>query len=146
MFSGCSSICTVSPVQSLSSSRSSTSNTINLQWVDLSDCGRLMDAGLHLMAKNSPHLRHLYLRRCINITGKIYDGVFSHSLGNAIPSLRRYLLCLYRFFVHVKKAKRMKKHREAQPGYPLILAFQNKLLMNGVGVLFLMLLWPTFFS
>ena len=47
--------------------------TLNLQWVDLSDCGRLNDAGLHLMAKNSPHLKHLYLRRCINITGKIYD-------------------------------------------------------------------------
>ena len=31
-----------------------------------------MDAGLHLIAKNSPHLRQLYLRRCINITGKIY--------------------------------------------------------------------------
>ena len=27
----------------------------------------------------------------------------------------------------------MKKHREAPSGYPLILAFQNKLLMNGVG-------------
>ena len=32
----------------------------------------VMDAGLHLIAKNSPHLRQLYLRRCINITGKIY--------------------------------------------------------------------------
>ena len=32
----------------------------------------VIDAGLHLIAKNSPHLRQLYLRRCINITGKIY--------------------------------------------------------------------------
>ena len=43
---------------------------LNLQFLDLTDCVRLMDGGLHLIAKNSPHLRHLYLRRCINITGK----------------------------------------------------------------------------
>ena len=43
---------------------------LNLQFVDLTDCVRLMDAGLHLIAKNSPHLRQLYLRRCINITGR----------------------------------------------------------------------------
>ena len=43
---------------------------LNLQFLDLTDCVRLMDGGLHLIAKNSPHLRQLYLRRCINITGK----------------------------------------------------------------------------
>ena len=48
------------------------STSLNLQFLDLTDCVRLMDAGLHLIAKNSPHLRQLYLRRCINITGKIY--------------------------------------------------------------------------
>ena len=45
--------------------------SLNLQFLDLTDCVRLMDPGLHLIAKNSPHLRQLYLRRCINITGKI---------------------------------------------------------------------------
>ena len=50
----------------------SPSPSLNLQFLDLTDCVRLMDAGLHLIAKNSPHLRQLYLRRCINITGKIY--------------------------------------------------------------------------
>ena len=45
-----------------------------------------MDAGLHLIAKNSPHLRQLYLRRCINITGKKMrfqstgEKIYRHSL------------------------------------------------------------------
>ena len=47
--------------------------SLNLQFLDLTDCVRLMDPGLHLIAKNSPHLRQLYLRRCINITGKMFN-------------------------------------------------------------------------
>ncbi len=48
---------------------------LNLQYLDLTDCVRLMDAGLHLIAKNSPHLRQLYLRRCINITGTKFSPI-----------------------------------------------------------------------
>ena len=68
---------------------------LNLQMVDLSDCGRLMDAGLHLMAKHSPHLKHLYLRRCINITGKIYDPDPAETkyVGNASMRGSRILEC-----------------------------------------------------
>ena len=77
-FSGCSSISTVTlPADPAGGGASGgvappPSPSLNLQFLDLTDCVRLMDAGLHLIAKNSPHLRQLYLRRCINITGKIY--------------------------------------------------------------------------
>ncbi len=46
--------------------------TLFLQFLDLSDCTRLMDAGLQIVAKNSPHLTNLYLRRCVNITGNLF--------------------------------------------------------------------------
>ena len=48
------------------------SRTLYLQHLDLSDCTRLLDAGLRLIVKNSPHIQHLYLRRCVNLTGEIF--------------------------------------------------------------------------
>ena len=46
------------------------SRSLYLRYLDLTDCTRLMDAGLHIIVKNSPHLQQLFLRRCVNITGK----------------------------------------------------------------------------
>lgn len=41
-----------------------------LRHLDLSDCARLSDAGLERAARAAPHLQHLYLRRCVGITGR----------------------------------------------------------------------------
>lgn len=48
---------------------SSASRMIFLQYLDLSDCPRIVDAGLRMIVKNSPHLRNIFLRRCLNLTG-----------------------------------------------------------------------------
>ena len=47
------------------------SRSLYLRYLDLTDCTRLMDEGLHVVVRNSPHLHQLYLRRCVNVTGKI---------------------------------------------------------------------------
>ncbi|KAE8746739.1 hypothetical protein FOCC_FOCC006487 [Frankliniella occidentalis] len=43
---------------------------LQLQYLDLTDCEALEDAGLRVVVRNCPQLVYLYLRRCINITGK----------------------------------------------------------------------------
>ena len=42
-----------------------------LQYLDMTDCYGLHDPGLKVIVKNCPQLLHLYLRRCINITGNL---------------------------------------------------------------------------
>lgn len=46
------------------------SRQLYLQYLDMTDCYALEDQGLKVIVKNCPQLLHLYLRRCINITGK----------------------------------------------------------------------------
>lgn len=41
-----------------------------LQYLDLTDCCSIEDAGLRMIVKNCPQLLHFYLRRCVNITGE----------------------------------------------------------------------------
>lgn len=48
------------------------SRVLLLQYLDLTDCLRISDAGLLVIVRNAPHLLHLYLRRCINISGEIW--------------------------------------------------------------------------
>ena len=48
------------------------SRSLYLRHLDLTDCTRLMDEGLHVIVRNAPHLQQLFLRRCVNVTGK-YD-------------------------------------------------------------------------
>lgn len=45
------------------------SRQLYLQYLDMTDCYGLQDQGLKVIVKNCPQLLHLYLRRCINITG-----------------------------------------------------------------------------
>lgn len=40
-----------------------------LQYLDLTDCEAVQDAGLRVIVRNCPQLVYLYLRRCVNITG-----------------------------------------------------------------------------
>lgn len=46
------------------------SRQLYLQYLDMTDCYALEDQGLKVIVKNCPQLLHLYLRRCINITGE----------------------------------------------------------------------------
>ena len=46
------------------------SRSLYLRHLDLTDCTRLMDEGLHVVVRNAPHLQQLFLRRCVNVTGK----------------------------------------------------------------------------
>ena len=57
-------------LSSSSSSSSSRHQSLPLQYLDLSDCTRISDASLQVIARNAPHLQQLYLRRCVGITGK----------------------------------------------------------------------------
>ena len=52
------------------SSSSSRHQGLPLLYLDLSDCPRVSDAGLQVIARNAPRLQHLYLRKCVGITGK----------------------------------------------------------------------------
>lgn len=45
---------------------------LQLQYLDLTDCPALQDSGLRVIVRNCPQLAYLYLRRCIQITGKCY--------------------------------------------------------------------------
>ena len=48
------------------------SRSLYLRHLDLTDCTRLMDEGLHVIVRNAPHLQQLFLRRCVNVTGNIF--------------------------------------------------------------------------
>ena len=43
---------------------------LSLQYVDLTDCHSLTDAGLKVIVHNCPQLQHLYMRRCDQLTGE----------------------------------------------------------------------------
>ena len=43
---------------------------LSLSYLDLSECVSLDDTGLQMIGTSCPNLTHLYLRKCINITGK----------------------------------------------------------------------------
>ena len=64
------------------------SRSLYLRYLDLTDCTRLMDAGLHIIVKNCPHLQQLFLRRCVNITGKIY--ILFHYIFSIIKNEWRF--------------------------------------------------------
>ena len=54
------------------------SRSLYLRHLDLTDCTRLMDEGLHVIVRNAPHLQQLYLRRCVlKSNTEIGDGSFS---------------------------------------------------------------------
>lgn len=44
---------------------------LQLQYLDLTDCPSLQDSGLRVIVRNCPQLAYLYLRRCMQITGKM---------------------------------------------------------------------------
>ena len=44
--------------------------TLNLQFLDLTDCQSLEDSGLKMILEACPQLLYLFLRRCQGITGK----------------------------------------------------------------------------
>ena len=57
------------------------SRSLNLRHLELTDCTRLMDEGLHVVVRNAPHLQQLFLRRCVNVTGKyVYQLPNEYSL------------------------------------------------------------------
>ena len=72
MFSGCTQINTITPNSNLEPPR-----RLLLQYLDLTDCTALDDVGLKIVVKNCPQLVYLYLRRCIQITGKIFIHFFA---------------------------------------------------------------------
>lgn len=43
---------------------------VYLQYLDLADCVKISDPSLAVIAGSAPNLLQLYLRRCVNITGK----------------------------------------------------------------------------
>ena len=43
---------------------------LSLSYLDLSECVSLDDTGLQMIGTSCPNLTHLYLRKCINISGK----------------------------------------------------------------------------
>lgn len=46
------------------------SRRLLLQYLDLTDCCSINDSGLKTIVKNCPQLVYLYLRRCVQLTGK----------------------------------------------------------------------------
>jgi hypothetical protein len=44
-----------------------------LQYLDLTDCHAVEDGGLRVIVRNCPQLAYLYLRRCVQITGKAWS-------------------------------------------------------------------------
>lgn len=48
---------------------------MQLQYLDLTDCPALQDSGLRIIVRNCPQLGYLYLRRCVQITGKLKHNV-----------------------------------------------------------------------
>lgn len=49
-----------------------------LQYVDLTDCQALEDAGVKALARGCPQLTHLFLRRCLRITDTAVKSVASY--------------------------------------------------------------------
>ena len=45
-----------------------------LSYLDMSECSSLDDTGLQLVVLSCPNLTHLYLRKCLNISG-IPEGI-----------------------------------------------------------------------
>ena len=43
---------------------------LRLQFLDLTDCASLEDAGLKRVVESCPQLLYLFLRRCVNVTGR----------------------------------------------------------------------------
>lgn len=63
-FSGCLQITNISINPNLEPPR-----RLLLQYLDLTDCSAIDDAGLKVIVRNCPQLVFLYLRRCVQITG-----------------------------------------------------------------------------
>lgn len=61
-----------------------------LQYLDLTDCLALDDAGLKIVVKNCPQLVYLYMRRCVQISGKITDSLDTTNIYVYILTLRFY--------------------------------------------------------
>ena len=45
---------------------------LQLQYLDLTDCVGLGDAGVQMIVRSCAQLNCLYLRRCIHVTGKLF--------------------------------------------------------------------------
>ena len=41
----------------------------SLTYLDMSECAAVEDTGLAMTLLNCPRLTHLYLRKCVNVTG-----------------------------------------------------------------------------
>lgn len=80
---GCTSLTTVSAAAPTTQQ----SRTLLLQFLDLSDCTRISDAGLQSIARNTPHLQHLYLRRCLSITGEKKEVDASRVFDRSRPEI-----------------------------------------------------------
>lgn len=48
-----------------------------IEYIDLTDCSAVTDAGLCALLHTCPSLQYLYLRRCTLVTGKIIEISFS---------------------------------------------------------------------
>ena len=59
---------------------------LSLSYLDLSECVSLDDTGLQMIGTSCPNLTHLYLRKCINISGKsnIFFSLFTQNVKTKI--------------------------------------------------------------
>jgi hypothetical protein len=57
-------------LQPSSSQMPFTRRQLGLQFLDLTDCVSLEDSGLKMIVETCPQLMYLFLRRCVNVTGK----------------------------------------------------------------------------
>ena len=62
---------------------------LSLSYLDLSECVSLDDTGLQMIGTSCPNLTHLYLRKCINITGKsTFFSLFTQNVQTKIHGKR----------------------------------------------------------
>lgn len=55
-----------------------------IEYIDLTDCSAVTDAGLCALLHTCPSLQYLYLRRCTLVTGKIIEISFSCLIINLV--------------------------------------------------------------
>ena len=52
-----------------------------LSYLDMSECASLDDTGLQMVVISCPNLTHLYLRKCVNISGTNFLAKQKYSTG-----------------------------------------------------------------
>ena len=86
---GCDSVSAILCSAVAAAATSSRHQGLPLLYLDLSDCPRVSDAGLQVIARNAPRLQHLYLRKCVGITGKWREPLLQNvKKGSASRYLR----------------------------------------------------------